>query len=138
MKKTRVQTIARALVVTFLLGGSVLFAQEAAEKTTANPEPADIVYKSGTKGVTNPRPIYQPSPDFSEKARKKKFEGVVILSLIITPEGTVRDPVIAKSLGYGLDEKALEAVRKWKFDPATKDGKPVAVRVAVEVNFRLY
>lgn len=137
MNTAHVRTVARALSVTFFLGGTLLFAQDTPEKTT-NSEPADIVYKSGTKGVTNPRAIYQPNPEYTEKARKKKLNGVVMLSIIVTPEGTVRDPVIARSLGYGLDEKALEAVRKWKFDPATKDGKPVAVQVAVEVNFRLY
>jgi len=61
-----------------------------------------------------------------------------MLSLVVTPEGNTTDIKVTTSLGSGLDEKAIEAVRQWKFEPATKDGKPVAVKVAVEVSFHLY
>jgi periplasmic protein TonB len=89
-------------------------------------------------GVSSPRAIYNPDPEYSDEARKAKFQGNVVLSLIVDPLGHVRDIHVARSLGMGLDEKALEAVRRWRFEPGMKDGYPVAVQVNVEVNFRLY
>jgi TonB family protein len=89
-------------------------------------------------GVSAPRAIYNPDPEYSDEARKAKFQGNVVLSLVVDPLGHVRDIHVARSLGMGLDEKALEAVRKWKFEPGMRDGYPVAVQVNVEVNFRLY
>jgi len=67
-----------------------------------------------------------------------KHQGVVVLALVVDPQGHARDIRVARSLGMGLDEKSIEAVRKWRFNPGTKDGVPVAVQVNVEVNFRLY
>jgi len=89
-------------------------------------------------GVTAPRALYQPDPEYSEEARRAKFQGVVVLNVVIGPDGRPRDLRVARSLGMGLDEKAIEAVRQWKFAPATKDGHPVAVQVGIEVAFRLY
>lgn len=89
-------------------------------------------------GVSAPKAIYSPDPEYSEEARKAKYQGVCVLSLIVGPDGKPRDIHVARSLGLGLDEKAIEAVNQWKFDPAQKDGKPVAVAINVEVQFRLY
>ena len=89
-------------------------------------------------GVSAPRLKYKTDPDFSEEARKAKHQGTVLLSVIVGPDGKVRDPHVVQSLGLGLDEKAMEAVRTWLFEPAMKDGRPVAVAVQIEVNFRLY
>jgi protein TonB len=89
-------------------------------------------------GVSAPRAIYDPEPQYTDEARKAKYQGVVLLSLIVTPDGRPRNIHVARSLGMGLDEKAIEAVRNWKFEPARRDGRPVAVQVSVEVNFRLY
>ena len=61
-----------------------------------------------------------------------------MVSLVVTPDGAAHGLRVVRSLGMGLDEKALEAVRQWRFEPARKDGKPVAVAVDVEVNFRLF
>lgn len=88
--------------------------------------------------VIAPRAIYDPEPEYSEEARKVKHEGIVMLSLVVDEQGRARDIRVARSLGMGLDEKAIEAVKKWKFAPGTKDGIPVPVQVNVEVNFRLY
>lgn len=90
------------------------------------------------KGISPPRPIYMPDPEFSEGARAAKFQGAVVLSLLVNKEGGATNIRISQPLGYGLDVKAVEAVRNWKFDPAEKDGQPVAVPIAVEVNFHLY
>jgi len=89
-------------------------------------------------GVSAPRLIYGPDPDYSEEARKAKYQGAVILWVVIGPDGRVHDAQVRRSLGMGLDEKALEAVKSWKFEPALKDNTPVAVQVAIEVNFHLY
>jgi TonB family protein len=89
-------------------------------------------------GVSAPKVTYQPDPEYSEEARKAKYQGVCVLSLIVGPDGKPRDVKVARSLGLGLDEKAIEAVNQWKFEPAQKDGKPVAVAINVEVTFRLY
>jgi periplasmic protein TonB len=89
-------------------------------------------------GVSAPRALYAPDPEYSEEARKAKYQGVVVLWLIVGPDGRPRDIKLSRPLGMGLDQKAIEAVRQWKFEPAMKDGKPVAVQINVEVNFRLY
>jgi TonB family protein len=89
-------------------------------------------------GVSAPRALNTPDPDYSEEARKAKYQGTVVLWLIVDPGGRPRDVKVARSLGMGLDQKAIEAVRRWTFEPAMKDGKPVAVQINVEVNFRLY
>jgi TonB family protein len=90
------------------------------------------------EGVQAPKPIFAPDPEYSEEARKAKYQGVVVLWLIVGPDGQPRDIKVSRPLGMGLDQKAIEAVRKWKFEPAKKDGVPVAVQINVEVNFRLY
>jgi len=89
-------------------------------------------------GVSAPRVIFQPDPEYSEEARKAKYQGVCVLWLIVGPDGRPRDIKVARTLGLGLDEKAIEAVKTWRFEPAMKDGKPVAVQINVEVQFRLY
>jgi len=97
----------------------------------------DGIYTLG-KGVTAPHALYDPDPEYSDEARKAKYQGNVVLSVIVDATGHVRDIRVARSVGMGLDEKAIEAVQKWKFAPGMKDGRPVAVQVSVEVNFRLY
>ncbi len=90
------------------------------------------------RGVTAPQLIYDPEPEYSEEARKEKYQGVVLLQVIVGEDGRPRDIRIARSLGLGLDEKALEAVRRWRFEPGRLQGRAVAVVVNVQVNFRLY
>ncbi len=89
-------------------------------------------------GVSAPKALFTPDPEYSEEARKAKYQGVVVLWLVVDQNGRPQQVKIARSLGLGLDQKAIEAVRQWKFEPALKDGKPVAVQINVEVNFRLY
>jgi len=89
-------------------------------------------------GVSAPRVIYAPDPEFSEEARKAKFQGTVVLWVVVGPDGRTHDVRIRRTLGMGLDEKAIEAIRTWKFEPGRKDGNAVAVEVNIEVNFRLY
>jgi protein TonB len=89
-------------------------------------------------GVSAPRAIYAPDPQYSDEARRAKYQGTVVLWVVIGPDGRPRDLNVVRTLGMGLDEKALEAVRQWRFEPAMKDGHPVAVEVNIEVSFRLY
>jgi periplasmic protein TonB len=95
------------------------------------------IYHVGN-GVSAPRAIYTPEPEFSEEARKAKYQGVVVLNIIVGVDGRVHSPRVVRSLGMGLDEKALEGVKIWKFDPSKKDGRPVAVEMNIEVAFNLY
>ena len=88
-------------------------------------------------GVTAPQVLSQVEPEYSEEARKAKFQGTVRLAIVVTERGEASQIRVITPLGLGLDQKAMEAVQKWKFKPGTKDGKPVPVQATVEVNFRL-
>jgi protein TonB len=94
------------------------------------------VFKVGG-GVSAPAVLFKVDPEYSEEARKAKYSGTVLLSVIVDSEGKARDIHVVKSLGMGLDEKAIEAVQKWKFKPGMKGGQAVNVRAQIEVNFRL-
>ncbi|HEY1801646.1 MAG TPA: energy transducer TonB [Terriglobales bacterium] len=96
------------------------------------------VYRPGRNGVTQPRVLYDPDPDYSEEARRAKFQGSVILAMIVGADGKPKNLQVQRSAGMGLDEKAIAAVNQWRFQPATLDGRPVAVRISVEVSFRLF
>jgi TonB family protein len=94
------------------------------------------VYRAGG-GVSMPSIIRKIEPEYSEEARKAKWQGTVQLSVVIDETGHARDFKVSKSLGLGLDQKAMEAVAKWLFKPGMKDGKPVAVFATIEVTFHL-
>ena len=94
------------------------------------------VYKIGG-GVTAPTLIYKVEPEYSEEARKAKFQGTVVLYVVVDEKGSPRDLRVMRTLGLGLDDKAIEAVKKWRFRPGYLNGKPVKVAATIEVNFRL-
>jgi periplasmic protein TonB len=89
-------------------------------------------------GVSAPQLIYAPDPEFSDEARRAKYQGVCVVSLVVDAQGNPQRVQVVRHLGMGLDEKALEAVRQYKFKPAMLQGKPVPVEVNIEVNFRIY
>jgi len=126
---------ARAAAVIFMLSCGVMAAQDNsdndAQNTGNNP-----VYEIGN-GVTPPKGVSMPNPEYSDKARKKKISGTVLVAMVVTPDGTVRDVTVIKSLERSLDQQAIAAVMTWTFEPATKDGKPVAVHLRAEVSFRI-
>ena len=96
------------------------------------------LYKVG-KDVSAPVALFTPEAEFTDEARRAKYQGVCILGLVVDAQGNPQEVHVVRSLGMGLNAKALEAVRKYRFKPAMKDGKtPVPVYVNVEVNFRLY
>ena len=88
--------------------------------------------------MSAPKVLFQADPEYSEEARKAKYQGTCVLWLVVGADGKPRDIRVQRTLGLGLDEKAIEAVKTWRFEPALKDGKPVAVQINVEVSFRLY
>lgn len=89
--------------------------------------------------VSAPIPINNVEAEFSDEARRAKYQGVVLVAVIVDTQGNPQNPRVIRSLGMGLDEKAIEAVRKYRFKPAMRDHKtPVAVEINVEVNFRLF
>jgi periplasmic protein TonB len=94
------------------------------------------IFKVGG-GVSAPTVLFRVDPEYSEEARKAKYSGTVVLTIVVDTEGKARNIKVAKSLGMGLDEKAMEAVAKWKFKPGMKGGQAVNVTAQIEVNFRL-
>jgi TonB family protein len=94
------------------------------------------VYSPGN-GMTSPVAIYKPEPQYSEQARAAKWQGAVLVSVVIDATGTPTNIKVVRPLGLGLDEQAIEAVHQWKFQPGTKDGVPVPVQAQIEVAFRL-
>jgi periplasmic protein TonB len=102
-------------------------------KTEAPPIP-----RAGVNGVTVPSCVYCPVPDYSEEGRNAKVQGTVVVQVVVTVDGRAERASVVRGLGSGLDEKAIEAVKKWRFKPAhDSDGHPVAVRVPMEVTFRI-
>ena len=102
------------------------------------PPSADVgeVY-SGREVRKQPRLTDKTEPEYTDEARIARQEGTVVLQVAITDDGRARNFRLLRSLGLGLDEKAVEAVRQWTFNPARKDGKKVTVVANIEINFRL-
>jgi protein TonB len=99
---------------------------------------ADTAGKVGP-GIESPRLVYGPKPSYTQAAMKKKIQGIVGLEAVVLPSGKVGEVRVTRSLDpkYGLDREAIRTVQRWEFEPATKDGKPVAVWVDVELSFTL-
>ncbi len=90
-------------------------------------------------GVSLPRPIYSPSPDYPAILKgKRRIRGVCVVGLIVDEHGRVHDLHVTQSLDPRLDQSAIDAVKQWRFRPAKMDGKPVAVFTSVDVNFGVY
>lgn len=88
--------------------------------------------------VLPPRATYTPEPEFSEQARHAKYQGTVVLNIVIDKAGKISRIKLERPLGMGLDENAMEGVKQWRFTPATHNGEPVAVAMSIEVSFNLY
>jgi len=139
---SRTRRIAMAAVTACaLLAGAgtamaLSFDVTAQEGAATAPAPEKI-YKVGN-GVTAPVLTYTVDAEFTKKAKDAKHQGVSIVSCVVDAQGLPQHVHTVKKLGMGLDEKALEAVRQYKFKPGTLNGKPVAVQINIEVNFRIY
>jgi TonB family protein len=134
----RWKTFAISWIVLLLSGLTPICAQTLPSQGTdpATKGTEGGVYRVGG-GVIPPRVTYAPDPEYSEKARSAGYQGTCVLWLIVDTNGVPHDIKVTRSLGMGLDEKAIEAVRTWRFKPAMKDGVPVPVQINVEVSFRL-
>jgi protein TonB len=95
----------------------------------------DEIFQVAEGGITAPRIVSRVAPTYPEEVRKAKIGGTVVLFVEITTSGTVTNVVVLQGLGKGLDESAVSAMKQWKFAPATKDGRPVAVMMTVEMNY---
>jgi TonB family protein len=95
------------------------------------------VYRPGN-GVSPPETIYSVDPEFSDEARKARYQGTVLVGLIVGADGLPHNAHILRALGMGLDEKALEAVKQYRFKPGMKDGHPVACEISIEITFNIY
>jgi protein TonB len=93
-------------------------------------------YRAGS-GITPPRLVREVKPDYTEQARRRGLEGDVVLEIVVRSNGSVGDVKVLQGLGGGLDERAIEAVRQWRFSPARRQGTPVDVIVEVAVEFKL-
>jgi TonB family protein len=102
-----------------------------------NPSSEPVVYHVGA-GVSAPSILSAPQPDYTDDASRARKQGNCVLSLIVDATGRARNIRVVTPLGFGLDEKAIEAVQRWRFQPGSKDGKPVNVQINVEVEFRQY
>lgn len=103
---------------------------------SAQPESVRVYRLS--KGISPPIPVYKPDPQFIEEDQKLGFAGTVTVSLILDDKGIPRNIEVLRPLGGGLDEETMRTVSAWKFEPAKKDGQPVAVHVEVQVQFHSY
>ena len=137
LRPTVARPIASILAIVTLLAASVLMAQQASTQTADSAQPEEIVYQTGN-GVKPPKPVFMPDPPYTDAAARKKIQGDVLLKVVVTSEGKVRDVQLVRGVDKGLDQQAITTVSTWRFEPSTKDGKPVAVAINVEVNFHIY
>jgi TonB family protein len=102
-----------------------------------DPVAAWVAAPTARGGVSPPQLLLKVEPEYSEEARKAKYQGTVVLAVVVDENGKAQQLRVVRPLGLGLDEKAIEAVQKWKFRPGQLNGKPVPVQATIEVNFRL-
>jgi TonB family protein len=134
MRRNRLLAAAIALIVG-MANPAVLICQDNSTKETETYQ-GDTLCQN-RRGVY-PHRVYTPDPEYDDKARKKKIQGTVVLSLIVTKEGRTADIEVAKTLTPGLDKQAIKAVSQWRFEPVVQDGKACPMKIAVEVSFKLY
>jgi TonB family protein len=122
----------------FWLEGDVLEHARPEFRRSDDSTPDEQIYHLHKDDVVSPKATYTPEPEFSEAARQAKFQGTVLLHIVVDKTGNVASIRLERALGYGLDENAMEGLKAWRFAPATRNGQPVAVEMNVEVSFNLY
>jgi TonB family protein len=98
----------------------------------------DLFRAGPNTGVTPARIISGPDPEYSEEARRNRFQGSIELGVVVETDGMPRTVWIVRALGEGLDERAIESVRRWRFEPATRNGKAVPVLISIHITFHLF
>jgi bla regulator protein BlaR1 len=144
LKKLLLVAIGTGAVAAPIIGGLIKGPVTTAQATQTNRErassnfadPQQIYHIGGD--VSAPKLIFAPDPEFTEKARRAKYQGVCVISTVVDAQGNPTQVLVVRHLGMGLDKKAVEAVKKYRFTPAMRLGNPVAVQVNIEVNFRVY
>ncbi|MGZ4733362.1 MAG: energy transducer TonB [Terriglobales bacterium] len=130
----------RAVLFPLLFLGAAM-AQDSAPMRLSGRDPSLICrgkVSDAPDCVTAPHTTYFPDPQYPEKERKARHRGTVVLTLVVDPDGLPRDIKVSRTLSPAFDKAAIDAVKKWKFTPATRDSKPIAVEIDVEVAFKLY
>jgi TonB family protein len=127
--------------LTLYSGGGYAYAMPSSPAPPAEPVPPmpplpTGVYQLGD-GVFPPVPIFSPEAEYSEQARTAKYQGAVFVSLVVDESGQATNIQVTRTLGLGLDQNAVQALQRWRFKPGMKDGQPVSVAAAIQVNFRL-
>lgn len=107
-------------------------------KATATRDTIPPPVQVGAMGAGIPRCIYCPPPQYTEAARKVKFNATVVLEVTVTEDGRADDIRVLKGVPFGLNESAIKVISSWKFRPATYEDRPIATRVPIETTFRLY
>ncbi len=103
-----------------------------------SPDSSPGPYKIGGR-ISAPVVLHSVMAEYSDEARRANYQGVCLISLIVDAQGNPQNIRVVRALGMGLDAKAIEAIRQYKFKPAMKDGTtPVPVQITIEVDFRLY
>ncbi|HYI28913.1 MAG TPA: M56 family metallopeptidase [Bradyrhizobium sp.] len=127
-----------AIALTAVIGSAAVAVDRFPMSSTLDAQSAVYELKPGN-GVVHPSVVREVKPGYTREAMQKKIQGSVFLSMVVTDKGDVSDIAVTKSLDaeYGLDQQAIDAARKWKFKPATKDGQPVAARITLELTFKL-
>jgi TonB family protein len=114
-------------------------AELASDDTPGSPKSIDEAPLNHVKnGISPPVPLISPEAKFSDAARRAKYQGICLISFIVDQNGLPQDFRVVKPLDYGLTDQSIEAVKRYRFKPAMRNGEPVPVRITVEVNFRLY
>jgi TonB family protein len=125
------------ILLAVILAATASFAQDSSPDNT----PTQVRPCAGKNPpqpcVVQPTAVTQPEPDYSDEAREKKIEGEIFLEFVVGVDGRTHDVHVTKSLGSGLDEKSIEAVKRWTFKPGTLDGNPVAVKLRGSVSFHI-
>ena len=130
----------RAMVLSLFFLGTVM-AQDSAPIRLSRRDASPICrgkVSDASDCVTAPHATYSPDPTYPEKERRARHQGAVALTLVVGPDGLPRDIKISRTLSPEFDKAAIDAVKNWKFTPATRNSKPVAVEIDVQVAFRLF
>jgi TonB family protein len=151
LKKLVLVALSTGVVTAPIVAGLIKAPVATAQSTRANPNSTPMMMGSASNHVADPQQIYHvgrdvaapklvyaPDPEYTEKARRAKYQGVCVISTVIDAQGNPTHVQVVRQLGMGLDNKAVEAVKQYKFEPGMRLGKPVAVGVNIEVNFKLY
>jgi TonB family protein len=144
LKRLLLLAIGTGAVTVPIIGGLMKSPVATAELTQANREsgssnfaaPQQVYHVGGD--VTAPNLVFAPEPEFTEKAKRAKYQGVCVISTVVDAQGNPTRVLVVRHLGMGLDDKAVEAVKQYRFKPGMRFGKPVAVEANIEVNFALY